>query len=161
MRTFSMVVLFCGLLFSIVILCMAIVSYYTKCFVERNQLLAQTDPLIAHSACTSSGNGFFNRQTDYFQQVSNAESLINRSLPIVAPQAESLPNQQSVIASAPIAQSQPHMPPQAPSLVDPQLPSYEEATAVPFTNAFNFQLNAGANPHQSIVFARAQASTLK
>ena len=69
-RTCSMIILFCGLLFSIVILCLTIINYYSKRFAQRSLLLAQSDPFVLPvSSNIASSN--------YFQQ-----SEISRSIPL-------------------------------------------------------------------------------
>jgi hypothetical protein len=78
-RTFSMIILFCGLIFSMLLLSVGIVSYYSKCFKSRNR--AQLDPLIASSPSPMDADRPMN-PIEYFQQINNEANLISRSLPI-------------------------------------------------------------------------------
>ena len=141
-RTFSMIILFCGLLFSIVILCLTIINYYSKRFAQRNLFFPQNDPLICSEVNVD--------------RILNQEALISRSLPIDT--ADTMPhvqeNQQTQLNALNWSSSV------STQHVDcSHLPSYEEATAnVPRGN-FNFQFNS--NHSQTIVFERAQANTVK
>ena len=144
-RTFSMIILFCGLLFSIVILSLTIINYYSKRFAQRSLLLSQRDPFVLPiSSNTASSN--------YFQQ-----SEINRSMPLSQTVQSALnEQQQQVEENIPQVLVQTRL---QDSIDNSNLPSYEEAIAnVPRGN-FNFQLNS--NHSQPMFFERAQANTAK
>ena len=134
-RTFSMIILFCGLLFSIVILCLTIINYYNKRFAQRNFLLAPSDAslLPAESA-----------PPNLDHRLLNQESLINRSLPL----AQEASGEPQVVE-----------PCQNSNNDSSQLPTYAEATACVPRGQFNFQFNS--NLAQPIIFERSQANTIK
>ena len=145
-RTFSMIILFCGLLFSIVILCLTIINYYSKRFAQRSLLLAQSDPFVLPvSSNIASSN--------YFQQ-----SEISRSIPLsqtIQTTLNEQPQQQEIIQPQVLIHNNNVLE----CMDQSNLPSYEEATAnVPRGN-FNFQLNS--NHSQPLFFERAQANTAK
>lgn len=154
-RTFSMIILFCGLLFSIVILCLTIINFLSKRFdFHRNLHLAttQSDQLVMCSGVDSN-----------FQQVgsNNLENLINRSMPIQQGSHANPVGDQEITTNLPSA---PH---QSLMVVDhdlvvmsAHLPSYEEATAhMPRRGNFNFQLNSSTS--ETLVFERTQANSIK